>query len=83
MSEASPSLSCSLTLNSQRGASAWLTALPMKQHNFWLHEGDFRDTLCLCYNWPLKFIASICICGQQQSLEHTVSCSQGGFPSHN
>ena len=38
MSEVFPSLSLSLTLISQRGASAWLTALPMKQHNFWLHK---------------------------------------------
>ena len=53
----------------------------MKQHNFWLHKGDFRDGLCLRYNWPLKFIASTCICGQQQSLEHTLSCSRGGFPT--
>ena len=81
MREASPDLLCSLTLISQHGASAWLTALPLKQHNFWLHKGDFRDALCLRYNWPLKFIASTCICGQQQSVEHALSCSRGGFPT--
>ena len=47
----------SLILNSQHGASAWLTALPLKQHNFWLHKGDFRDALCLRYNWPMKFMS--------------------------
>ena len=81
MSEVSPSLRCSLTLISQCGASAWLTALPIKQHNFWLHKGDIRDALCLCYNWPLKFISSTCICSQKQSLEHALSCSRGGFPT--
>ena len=45
------------------------------------NKGDFRDALCLRYKWPLKFISSTCICGQQQSLEHALSCSRGGFPT--
>ena len=71
----------SLILNSQHGASAWLTALPLKQHNFWLHKGDFRDALCLRYNWPMKFMSSLCICGQQQTVEHALSCPRGGYPT--
>ena len=71
----------SLILNSQHGASAWLTALSLKQHNFWLHKGDFRDALCLRYNWPMKYMSSLCICGQQQTVEHALSCPRGGYPT--
>ena len=81
MSEVSLSLSCSLTLISQHGASAWLTALPMKQHNFWLYKGDLKDVLRLRYNWSLKFISSTCISRQLQSLEHALSCFRAGFPT--
>ena len=34
-------------LASKRGASNWLTVLPLKDHGFNLHKGAFRDALCL------------------------------------
>ena len=32
-----------------KGASSWLTVLPLDDHAFSLHKGDFRDAVCLCY----------------------------------
>ena len=35
-----------LEVTSERGASTWLTALPLRSHGFALHKGAFWDTLC-------------------------------------
>ena len=36
---------------SEKGASSWLSALPVAEHGFTLHKGAFRDALCLRYGW--------------------------------
>ena len=38
-----------LTICSEKGASSWLSALPISEHGFALHKGAFRDALCLRY----------------------------------
>ena len=38
-----------LTVCSEKGASSWLSALPIFEHGFALHKGAFRDALCLRY----------------------------------
>ncbi len=40
-----------LDLASERGASNWLTSLPISEFGFSLHKGAFVDALCLCYGW--------------------------------
>ena len=37
-------------LSQEKGASIWLTALPIENHAFTLHKSAFRDALCLRYN---------------------------------
>ena len=37
-------------LASEKGASSWLSVLPIAKHGFYLHKGEFRDALCLRYN---------------------------------
>ena len=37
-------------LSQEKGASIWLTALPIENHGFTLHKSAFRDALCLRYN---------------------------------
>ena len=32
-----------------KGASTWLTTLPIAEHGFDLHKGAFQDALCLGY----------------------------------
>ena len=38
-------------LASEKGASSWLTALPITDHGFRLHTGAFHDALCLRHKW--------------------------------
>ena len=41
---------------SEKGASSWLTALPIADHGFALPKGAFRDALCLRYGWPVTCV---------------------------
>ena len=45
---------------SEKGASAWLTAIPMSKHGFNLHKEAFRDALCLRLSWTPTRLATHC-----------------------
>ena len=47
----------SVELASERGASSWLSALPISDFGFKLHKGAFCDALALRYGWPLSRIS--------------------------
>ena len=65
----------------EKGASTCLTVLPLKCHGFALHKGAFRDALCLRYGWLPPHISSHCVCGSDFTVEHSLQCKHGGFPS--
>ena len=71
----------SMTLAQEKGASSWLTALPIREFGFTLHKGAFRDALCLRYGWLPSRLPDKCDCGHQFTVEHALSCSKGGYPS--
>ena len=71
----------SIELSQEKGASTWLTALPIDEHGFALHKAAFRDSLSLRYGWPLQNSPSHCSCGQPFSVEHALTCKTGGFPA--
>ena len=70
-----------MELGSEKGASSWLSALPMEELGCTLHKSDFRDALCLRYGWQLTNLPSKCACGASFSVEHALCCSMGGFPT--
>ena len=65
----------------EKGASSWISALPISEHGFALHRGAFRDALCLCYGWQPVHLPSRCVCGQHFTIEHALSCPKVGFPT--
>ena len=67
-------------ITSEKGASSWLTVLPIKAHGFTLHKGAFRDGLCLRYGLRPPSIPDSCVCGKSFTVEHALSCFHGGFP---
>ena len=71
----------SMELSQEKGASTWLTSLPIDEHGFALPKAAFRDSLSLRYGWPLQNSPSHCSCGQQFSVEHALTCKTGGFPA--
>ena len=71
----------SMSLAQEKGASSWLTALPVMEFSFTLHKSAFRDALCLRYGWLPDRAPTNCDCGTNFSVEHALSCPKGGFPS--
>ena len=81
LSELSSEQQYAMELAQERGASNWLTSLPIHEHGFSLHKGAFRDALALRYGWLPTGTPVECSCGKPFSVEHSLSCSMGGFPT--
>ena len=57
----------------EKGASSWLSAIPIEQHGFTLHKTDFTDALCERYGWFPSHLPSHRACGKAFSVSHTFS----------
>ena len=64
----------------EKGASSWLSALPLEQYGFSLHKGEFIDAICLRYGFTPSLLPSHCVCGKDFTLSHAISCPYGAFP---
>ena len=64
----------------EKGASSWLTTLPLKVHGFELPKGSFRDALCLRYGGQAPQLLTTCVCCSAMEVEHALSCQFGGLP---
>ena len=62
-----------------KGASAWLTSLPLKSEGYVLNKREFFDALALRYRWNLKYLPTRCVCGKQFSMDHAMQCLNGGY----
>ena len=63
----------------EKGASSWVTATPLYDHNTVLHKGDFVDAMYMRYGWTLPDLPLKCPCGASFSLQHALDCKLGGF----
>ena len=75
------SLQHSVSLAAERGASTWLSALPLAAHGFHLSKSEFRDAIHLRYGWPPPNLPSQCACGKSFDANHALSCPTGGLPT--
>ena len=48
-------------LASEKGASKWLTVIPIDEMGFTLNKGEFRDALKLRSDWEIANKPSICV----------------------
>ena len=71
----------SLELASEKGASNWLSSLPLERYSFALHKVAFRDVVCLRYGWQPQHLPTHCGCGKNFTTNHALSCPTGGYPS--
>ena len=69
----------SLELAAEKGAGAWLSALPLQSMGYVLNKQEFRDGLCLRYGWRIPNTPSYCGCGTKNSVDHTLNCKLGGY----
>jgi len=58
----------------EKGASSWLTAIPLKDMNFDLSKREFRDALRLRYDWPILDSPSVSVCGCSFTVDHAMIC---------
>ena len=65
----------------EKGASSWLSTLPIEEHGFCLSKGAFRDALSLRYGWKIQNVSSTCACGSPFSVDHAMACHKGGLPT--
>ena len=63
----------------EKGASSWLSVIPIAQHRFALHKTNFTDAQCLHYGWSPPHLPSHCVCGKDFSISHALSCLLGAF----
>ena len=66
----------------EKGASIWLTSLPMESHGFALNRNKFQDAIALRYGWTPDRLPLSCACDATFSVEHALSCPKGAFPTH-
>ena len=66
-------------ISCEKGASTWLTALPLKEYGFDLSKEEFWDALCLRYGWRPLDLPLTCVCGAPFSIDHSLTCHYGGL----
>ena len=62
-----------------KGASAWLTALPLKEEGYVLNKRELYDALYLRYRWDLKRLPTKCACNKKFTMDHAMTCNTGGY----
>ena len=66
----------SLEASLEKGASNWLTTLPIKEHGFYLEKRAFWDALYLRFNIQLPNLPSKCVCGKLFTIDHALYPAQ-------
>ena len=46
----------------EKGASSWLSVIPLKEMNFTLNKREFSDAIKLRYGWEFNDIPTVCVC---------------------
>ena len=70
-----------ISLSGDKGASSWLSVLPVEEHGFALHKSAFCDAICLHYGWLPSGLPAHCVCGQGFSVNHAMNCPTGEYPT--
>ena len=63
----------------EKGASSWLSVIPLKEMSFTLNKREFRDAIKLRYGWEFNDIPTVCVCGDLFEADHALICMRGGY----
>lgn len=66
-------------LATEKGASNWLTVIPIMEMNFNLNKREFRDAIKLRYDWEITDLPAMCTCGDLFTVDHAVVCRHRGL----
>ena len=51
-------------LAADKGASSWLTLLPVTEMDLNLNKREFKDAVHLRYDWQMSDVPNVCVCGE-------------------
>ena len=74
-----PDTEIAVTQAKEKGASSWLTVLPIEECGSTLTKNEFRDAIHLGYNKTLKGMPSQCPCAQNYVVTHAMNSKRGDF----
>ena len=74
-----PDLLMTMNISTEKGASSWLTALPIDDMDYHLSKREYWDAVRIRYAWPINMLPSRCACGDSFDLEHALTCKKGCF----
>lgn len=69
-----------MDLATQKGASIWLTTLPIRDTNLDLNKSEFHDAMTLRYDWEVPHTPSVSVCGDIFNVDR---CAKGAVLSSN
>ena len=72
-------ISRNLDILCQKGASSWLTALPLEEFHYTLSKQEFTDAVLMRYKHPIRDRPQICACSKANTIDHALSCAMGGY----
>ena len=78
-SEVDEKMKRTLELACEKGAGAWLSALPLQTLGYTLNKQEFKDAIYLRYGWNIPNTPFHCGCGAKNSVDHTLNCKLGGY----
>ena len=64
---------------SEKGASSWLTVIPLQDQGYDLNKREFKDAIKMRYNWEISDLPKTCLCGDIFDVDHAMICKKGGF----
>ena len=68
-----------IEISCEKGASLWLSTMPIKEEGFQIDKQSFWDLIKIRYGHQLTHLPIECSCGSKFDLEHSLSCKKGGF----
>ena len=64
-----------------KGASSWLSSLPIKAIGYELNKQELTDAICMRYGWKVKGIPTHSLCLWRDKLCHSLICKPRGYTS--
>ena len=66
-------------LAAEKGASSWLTVIPVKEMDLSLNKREFKDAVHLRYDWQLSGEPNVCVCGEPFNVDDAMISKRRGF----
>ena len=60
-----------------KGASSWLTVIPVKEMDLNLNKREFKAAVHLRYDWQISDVPNFCVCGEPFNVDHAMICKRG------